>query len=81
MKASIYPRRPSILAGHAPPQVACMLLVILEELLGYPGLPGAHKHDPLSPGTCNWLRSCLFRIEVPRSRVQYKSLRTFLEKQ
>jgi hypothetical protein len=23
-----------------------MLLVVLEELLGYPGLPGAHKHDP-----------------------------------
>jgi hypothetical protein len=22
-----------------------MLLVVLEELLGYPGLPGAHKHD------------------------------------
>jgi hypothetical protein len=63
-----------------------MLLVVLEELLGYPGLPGAHKHDPrggdtVSRNTQLALSSRLFRIEIPRSRVQYKSLITLLEKQ
>jgi hypothetical protein len=63
-----------------------MLLVVLEELLGYPGLSGAHKHDPwgshiVSRNMQLSLRSCQFRIEVPRSRVEYKSLRTLLEKQ
>jgi hypothetical protein len=69
MKPSIYPRSPSILAGHAPPQITSMLVVILEELPGYPGLPGVHKHDPRSGRTVSRnfqlaLRSCLFRIEV-----------------
>lgn len=66
-----------------PPQVTCMLHVFLKELLGYSGLPGAHKNDPrggqsLSRSMQLAPRSCLFSAEVPRSRVEYKILRTLL---
>jgi hypothetical protein len=62
-----------------------MLLVVLEEILGYHGLPGAHKHDP-GGGHCLQKHAIgsqepSFGIGVLRSHVQNKSLRTFLEKQ